>query len=195
MCSADSSDHEAPHGATSPPVKVCPDSQEHFSSSSSVPTAHRHCIIVDSGATFHATGDLGVLSLDADKQSSARDRGAAGDCAANFHRRDGTVLPVAGVGTVEARDKNVLVPGVRYVPKLDPGLTLVSVQQLSASGFLVLFCGAFCYVTDVDNGGSIVGKGSLSDDDGFYHLDFLRVPQYATTTTVEDGKQMGCAAA
>jgi hypothetical protein len=44
----------------------------------------------------------------------------------------------------------------------------------------------------MDNGGSIVGKGRLSEDDGFYHLDFLRVPEYVAD--VEDGK-MGRAAA
>jgi hypothetical protein len=98
----------------------------------------------------------------------------------------------AGVGTVELHDKNFRLPGVRYVPQLAPGVTLVSVQQLAASGLLVMFCGAFCYVTDVDNGGSIVGKGRLSEDDGFYHLDFLRVPEYVAD--VEDGK-MGRAAA
>lgn len=176
MGSAESSDHEAPHSGTSP-AKVSPDSQQF---SSSEPT-----VILDSGVAFHATSNLEIFSPDVD------DRGAAGDCAP-FHRRDGTVLRVAGVGTVESCDKNFRLPGVRYVPQLGPGVTLVSVQQLAASGFLLMFCGAFCYVTDVDNGGRIVGKGRLSEDNGFYHLDFLRVPECAAA--VEDGK-MGRAAA
>jgi hypothetical protein len=108
MGSADSSDHEAPHSGTSP-AKVSPDSQQF---SSSEPT-----VILDSGVAFHATSNLEIFSPDVD------DRGAAGDCAP-FHRRDGTVLRVAGVGTVESCDKNFRLPGVRYVPQLGPGSRL-----------------------------------------------------------------------
>jgi hypothetical protein len=134
-----------------------------------------HRFILDSGATLHATGNLHLFS--ALELASYDDHSARAPASTVFRRRDGKVLPVAGTGTVAVFARNFSFAGVRYVPDLGRDVTLVSVQQLAASGLLVMFCGDFCCIRDVGNGGAVIGEGRLHDKDGFYHLEFLMVPE------------------
>ncbi|CAL4985965.1 unnamed protein product [Urochloa decumbens] len=168
------SDHEAPQGASSSPVTASVDDMQTEEPPLPLPMGN-HRVLLDSGATFHATGDRNTLS-----DYSGRATTAA------FRRRDGKDLPVAGIGTVVACDNMFSLHGVLYVPELGPGVTLVSVRQLAVSGLLVMFCGAFCYVRDAENGGSIIGKGRQHDNDGFYHLEFLRVPDHKMGAAEEE---------
>lgn len=121
--------------------------------------------ILDSGATVHATSDRGLLH-------GSRDLGP-GD-APSLTRRDGEILWAILVGLVQLGTSFYLAE-VHYFPGLPPASTLVSVHQLTRRGFSVMFCGADCFVRDRSTG-AVVGKGQLQDEDGFYHLDYLRIP-------------------
>ncbi|KAK3120708.1 hypothetical protein QOZ80_9AG0692470 [Eleusine coracana subsp. coracana] len=136
---------------------------------SSMRAADDHRFILDSGASVHATGDHRILDV--------LDHPA--HVTAYFRRRDGKDLPVAGTGSIIIASSDdagggFRLTGVQYVPELGPGVTLVSVPQLAASGLVVTFYGRVCYVADANRG--VVEKGRLHEDDGFYHLEFLRVP-------------------
>lgn len=127
---------------------------------------HNHLdLILDSGASMHATGNLGLLS--------EFTRAPGSSSAAVYHTRDGKDLRIAGVGTI-ACDKFHL-PHVHYVPELGSRFTLASVQLLAGCDYLVMFCGGWCYVKKRNNG-SLVGRGRMHDEDGLYHLEYLRIP-------------------
>lgn len=81
-------------------------------------------------------------------------------------------MTVAGAGTISCG--NFHISNVLYVPGLRGGLNLVSVQQL-AEDYLVMFGGGQCSVKDWSSG-KIVGKGRMHEDDGLYHLEFLKIP-------------------
>nr|BBF89245.1 hypothetical protein [Oryza barthii]BBF89475.1 hypothetical protein [Oryza glaberrima]BBF89487.1 hypothetical protein [Oryza glaberrima] len=122
--------------------------------------------ILDSGAPVHATG-TGLFLLAA--SASLHE-----DSLLVYRARNGAKLPVAGVGTIACA--NFRIPNVSYVPGLRSGsYTIISVQQLAQSGYLVMFCGGCCYVKDHSDG-SLVAKGRMHHDDGLYHLDYLRIP-------------------
>ncbi|KAL6653711.1 hypothetical protein ACP70R_008635 [Stipagrostis hirtigluma subsp. patula] len=127
-------------------------------------------VIMDSAATNHVTSDR-VLS------SMFRIGAPDGSGAAVYHAPDGRALPVASAGTIDC--ESFQLSGVLYVPELGTGITMVSVQQLAGRGYLVMFGGGQCYVKDRSSG-SLVGKGRFHDDDGLYHLEFLRIPAAAT---------------
>lgn len=110
-------------------------------------------LILDSGASCHATSDKSLLS--------------------NLTAAAPEDLPVAEVGTV-ASEKFQL-PGVLHAPSLAPGTVRVSVQLLAAWGYLVLFGGGGCLVME-RSGGKLVGQGRLQEDDGLYRLEFLKIP-------------------
>lgn len=120
--------------------------------------------ILDSGAMVHATSDKRLLL-------GSRDLGP-GD-AASLTRRDGEILWAILVGLVQLGTSFYLAE-VHYFPGLPPASTLVSVHQLTRRGFSVMFCGADCFVQDRSTG-AVVGKGQLRDEDGFYHLEYLRI--------------------
>jgi hypothetical protein len=121
-------------------------------------------LILDSVASCHAAADRWCLS--------DFDAASPGDGAAVHRTRDGRELPIAGSGSV-ARG-NFQVPGVRYVPGLLAGTILISVPQLAAWGYIVMFGGGKCVVMD-RSGGKPVGQGFLQEDDGFYRLQFLKI--------------------
>lgn len=129
-------------------------------------------LILDSGARYHVTGVKTLLSeftvgtLDPDGSATT----------AFYHARDGRVLPVAGVGTLAC--DNFHLSNVLFVPGLGTGVTpvagLVSLRQLAERDCLVIFGGGRCYVKD-QSSGKLVGQGRLHEDDGLYHLQFLRI--------------------
>ncbi|KAL6653710.1 hypothetical protein ACP70R_008634 [Stipagrostis hirtigluma subsp. patula] len=130
--------------------------------------SHHPVLILDTGATNHVTGDKDLFL-------TFRTGSPEGDTAV-YRAPDGWALPVAGAGTIDC--ERFQLSGVLYVPQLETRVTLVSVQQLAGCGYLVMFGGGQCYVKDRSSG-SLVGKGRLHDDDGLYHLEFLRIPAAA----------------
>ncbi|KAL6907810.1 hypothetical protein ACP4OV_001980 [Aristida adscensionis] len=120
--------------------------------------------IVDSGAAVHATGSDDLLS---DSRAPAPGEGA-------FRTRAGKDLDVVAVGSVNTPQFQV--PEVYQVPELGQGRTLVSVRQLARRGLAVTFGCESCDVRDLSTG-AVVGEGNLREEDGFYYLQYLRVPQ------------------
>ncbi|CAN6226662.1 unnamed protein product [Urochloa humidicola] len=120
-------------------------------------------VILDSGATVSATGSAACLS---DLRAPTEQEEEA------FPTRAGGNLPVAGVGTLTT--PRFSIPEVRHVPGL--GRTLVSVRQLTRRGLAVTFGAESCSVKDPATG-AVIGEGRLQEEDGFYHLQYLRVPQ------------------
>ncbi|CAN6226675.1 unnamed protein product [Urochloa humidicola] len=136
------------------------------------------CFILDSGAPSHVTGDKHPFLSTAFAPAVAPAGSSA--AAAAYEARDGRVLTVAGVGTVTC--DNFHVSNVLYVPGLQTGVILVSVQQLAERDYLVMFGSGRCFVRDRSSG-KIIGKGRLHDDDGLYHLEFLKILPDATDAT------------
>ncbi|CAO2142776.1 unnamed protein product [Urochloa humidicola] len=122
-------------------------------------------VILDSGATVSATGSAACLS---------DLRAPTGEEEAAFRTRAGADLPIAAVGTLTT--PRFSIPEVRHVPDLGHGRTLVSVRQLAHRGLSVTFGDESCSVKDPATG-AVVGEGRLQEEDGFYHLQYLRVPQ------------------
>jgi hypothetical protein len=128
-------------------------------------------LILDSGATNHAVGDISLLS-------SFRVVTPSGIASAYIRIRDGRQLPVAGVGTI-CRDGFHL-PDVLYVPGFCAGVILVSVSKLSERGYIIMFGRGQCHVQD-QSSGDVVGKGQLRGEDGLYHLEYLKIPPDGST--------------
>jgi hypothetical protein len=120
---------------------------------------------LDSVASCHATADRRCIS--------GFDAASPGDGAAVHRTRDGRELPITGSGSVASG--NFQVPAVRYVPGLLSGTILISVQQLAAWGYGVMFVGGKCLVKDRKSD-KLLGQGFLQEDDGVYRLEFLRIP-------------------
>ncbi|CAO2145094.1 unnamed protein product [Urochloa humidicola] len=120
-------------------------------------------VILDSGAAASATGITACLS---------DLRPPTGEEEAAFRTRAGGDLPVAAVGTLTT--PGFRIPDVRHV--LDLRRTVVSVRQLTRRGLAVTFGAESCSVKDPATG-VVVGEGRLQEEDGFYHLQYLRVPQ------------------
>ncbi|CAN6373539.1 unnamed protein product [Urochloa humidicola] len=125
--------------------------------------------IMDSGATCHVTGDCSLFSSPVTPADSPT---------ATYQARDGRQLVVFGVGTISSG--NFHIPDVQYVPDLRA--TLVSVSQLAELGYGIMFGGGQCHVRDQSKG-KMVGKGRWNDDDGLYHLEFLKIPPDTTDST------------
>ncbi|CAN6363692.1 unnamed protein product [Urochloa humidicola] len=119
-------------------------------------------VILDSGAAASATGTADHLS---------GLRAPTGEEEA-FRTRAGADLAVAAVGTLTT--PRFSIPEVRHV--LGLGRTVVSVRQLTRRGLAVTFGAESCSVK-VPATGDVVGEGRLQEEDGFYHLQYLRVPQ------------------
>uniref|UniRef100_A0A0A8Z7K0 Uncharacterized protein n=1 Tax=Arundo donax TaxID=35708 RepID=A0A0A8Z7K0_ARUDO len=124
----------------------------------------RSGFILDSGAAVHATGNAELLS-------ESRPPGAGG---ASFRTRVGKDLAVAAVVSIST--PRFAVPDVHLVPGLRYRRTVVSVRQLARRGLAVTF-GSDCCIIKAQSTGAVVGEGRLRDEDGFYYLDYLRVPQ------------------
>ncbi|CAO1940377.1 unnamed protein product [Urochloa humidicola] len=119
-------------------------------------------VILDSGAATSATGTTACLS---DLRLPTGEEEA-------FRTRAGTDLFVAGVGTLTT--PGFRIPEVRHV--LGLRRTIISVRQLTRRGLAVMFGSESCSVKDPATG-AVVGEGRLQEEDGFYHLQYLRVPQ------------------
>ncbi|OEL32488.1 hypothetical protein BAE44_0006496 [Dichanthelium oligosanthes] len=143
----------------SPATPADPRQANHEGSKETLPSG----VILDSGAAGNATGT-------ADWLSDLR----APPGGETFRTRVGTDLPVAAVGTLTT--PRFAVPDIRHVPGLGHGRTLVSVRQLARRGLTVSFGAESCSIKDPSTG-AVVGEGRLREDDGFYHLQYLRVPQ------------------
>uniref|UniRef100_A0A0A9DP55 Retrovirus-related Pol polyprotein from transposon TNT 1-94-like beta-barrel domain-containing protein n=1 Tax=Arundo donax TaxID=35708 RepID=A0A0A9DP55_ARUDO len=124
--------------------------------------ASRFGFILDSGAAVHATGSADLLS----------DRRVPGEGA--FRTRAGKDLDVVAVGSVNT--PQYAVPEVCHVPGLGQGCTLISVRQLARRGLSVTFGGESCDIRERSTG-AVLGEGRLREEDGFYFLDYLRIPQ------------------
>ncbi|CAO1940382.1 unnamed protein product [Urochloa humidicola] len=120
-------------------------------------------VILDSGAAASATFTTACLS---DLRLPTGEEEAA------FRTRAGTDLQVVGVGTLTTPGFSI--PDVRHV--LGLRRTVVSVRQLTRRGLAVTFGAESCSVKDLATG-AVVGEGRLQEEDGFYHLQYLRVPQ------------------
>jgi hypothetical protein len=122
--------------------------------------------ILDSGAAVHATGCAGLIC----------DPRPPGDGGSRFRTRLGEDRAVASVGSIDT--PRFAVPDVHLVPGLlgHGSASLISVRQLARRGLAVTFGGNFCSVKERSTG-AVVGEGRLHEDDGFYYLDYLRVPQ------------------
>lgn len=134
---------------------------------------HRNTnFILDSGANMHATPSSGLFST-----VHIDDSGTG----LLHHARNGSDLHIAAIGTISCGKFHL--PDVRYVPDLGSAgssttTVVVSVQQLAGSGYLIMFGGGCCYVKGRSDG-SLVGRGHMHDDDGLYHLEYLRIPDVA----------------
>jgi hypothetical protein len=130
------------------------------------PPADGASFIIDSGAAVHATGCAGLLS-------GTR---PAADGTRWFRTRVGKDLAVTYVGSIDT--PRFAVPDVHLVPGLghDGPAALISVRQLARRGLAVTFGGDYCSVKERSTG-AVVGEGRLREDDGFYYLDYLRVPR------------------
>lgn len=112
----------------------------------------------------HATSSVELLS----------ETRAPEDGGASFRSRFGRDLPVVAVGSINT--PRFAIPDVRLVPELGTGSTLISVRQLARRGLAVTFCSDSCHIKERSTG-AVVGEGRLREQDGFYHLDFLSIPQ------------------
>ncbi|CAM0145548.1 unnamed protein product [Urochloa decumbens] len=153
---ADASPARGEH-ANPPPPAAAPMPAAHDGSKEARPSG----VILDSGAAASATGSADHLS-----DLKAAPGGEA------FRTRAGTHLPVAAVGTLATASFRIA--DVRHVPGLRR--TVVSVRQLTRQGLAVNFGAESCSVKDPTTG-TVVGEGRLQEEDGFYHLQYLRVPQ------------------
>ncbi|CAL4982670.1 unnamed protein product [Urochloa decumbens] len=153
---ADASPARGEH-ANPPPPAAAPMPAAHDGSKEARPSG----VILDSGAAASATGSADCLS-----DLKAAPGGEA------FRTRAGTHLPVAAVGTLTTASFRIA--DVRHVPGLR--CTVVSVRQLTRQGLAVTFGAESCSVKDPATG-AVVGEGRLQEEDGFYHLQYLRVPQ------------------
>ncbi|KQJ87243.1 uncharacterized protein LOC104584435 [Brachypodium distachyon] len=124
----------------------------------------RRRYILDSVAAAHATGSADLLTANPPPDPSS----------ANFHRRDGKALPGTAVGIIST--PRFALQGVLLVPDLGPESVIVSVRQLARRGLAVTFGGEACSVKERGTG-VVVGEGRIQEEDGLYHLDFLRIPQ------------------
>ncbi|XP_066308156.1 uncharacterized protein [Miscanthus floridulus] len=125
-------------------------------------------VILDSGAAMHATGCAELLSRPTTRP--------APEGSGSFRTRGGEVLDAVAVGSVAT--PRFFVHQVYQVPGLGRGeraVVIVSVRQLTRLGLAVTFG---CEACDVRNRGTgaLVGEGRLREEDGFYYLDYLRVP-------------------
>ncbi|KAF8652310.1 hypothetical protein HU200_014326 [Digitaria exilis] len=127
---------------------------------------------MDSGASCHVTGDKSLFS------SPVRPISPAGCMVTAYRARDGRQLPIGGVGPISCNG-NFQLPDVMYVPDLRTGVILVSVPQLAELGYLVMFGGGQCHVKD-QSSGKMVGNGWLDNQDGLYHLRFLKIASNTT---------------
>jgi len=116
--------------------------------------------ILDSGASFHATGDLTLFSS---LEDTTTDMSL---CTAN-----GSMLDIIGQGTVQ--HDNIALHGVLLVPELD--VNIVSVSKLVELDYTVEFTGTGCFIRDASTG-DLVGKGRHLDN-GLFELDFLNGPR------------------
>ena len=122
--------------------------------------------ILDSSATHHMTSDATHLVDLSPVHSSVR-------------TADGTSLPVTQCGHLTPTiHSSVALPTVHHVPGL--ALNLVSVSQLTDHGLTVTFTSSCCFVQD-HHIGQRVGTGRQVG--GLYHLEHLRFPISATSTS------------
>ncbi|XP_021316960.1 uncharacterized protein LOC110435590 [Sorghum bicolor] len=127
-------------------------------------------VILDSGAAMHVTGCGELLSGPTTRPAPQGSR--------SFRTRGGEVMDAVAVGSVATR--RFLVHQVYQVPGLPLGrgqraVVVLSVRQLTRLGLAVTFGCEACDVRDRGTG-ALVGEGHLREEDGFYYLDYLRVP-------------------
>ncbi|KAG2559277.1 hypothetical protein PVAP13_8NG312731 [Panicum virgatum] len=139
--------------------------------------------IVDSGASMHVVGDISILT------SVRMVTPPSGIDGRKVRMRDGRQLPIAGVGTID-RDAFHL-SDVLYVPGFDAGVILVSVSKLGDRGYTVMLGRGQCLVQDPSSG-DVVGKGQLHDEDGLYHLEYLKIPPDTSEGTVPPCGPLHC---
>ena len=128
--------------------------------------------ILDSGASNHVISDISVLKSV---------RMFITPSAYRVRTRDGRQLQVAGVGTIHLDSFHI--SDVLYVPGFRAGVILVSVSKLGERGYVVAFGRGQCHVQDQSTG-DVVGKGQLHNQDGLYHLEYLKIPPDTSETTL-----------
>ncbi|KAM0827124.1 hypothetical protein ACQ4PT_068398 [Festuca glaucescens] len=118
-------------------------------------------VIIDSGATVHATGNRALLSW---FRNIPAGRGHV------IRVANGDPVPIRGIGAVVIPDR-VTLNHVLFVPGLTKNI--VSVSRLLELGYRVIFTGQGFSVTDAGTG-ELVGQGRLVE--GLFVIDFLQVP-------------------
>jgi len=126
--------------------------------------------VLDSGASHHMSPDSSSFTFVSPLSSIP------------IMTADGTLMPLAGVGSVVT--PHLSLPNVYLIPKLK--LNLAFVGQICDSGdYLVMFSGFFCCVQDLQSQ-KLIGTGRR--ENGLYILDELKVlvaAVPAATTTVD----------
>ncbi|XP_066350137.1 uncharacterized protein [Miscanthus floridulus] len=158
-------DAAADPSPSSEPQGTPPRSADRESSTEcSAPEDSSDDFVLDSGAAVHATARADLLS-----DPKPPDEGTI------VRTRVGGILPVLAVGCV--RRPRFMVPQVHHARQLKNGCTaVISVRQLARQGLVITFGSDSCSVKEQSTG-ALVGEGRLREEDGFYHLGYLRVPQ------------------